>query len=111
MLDSIMECIPGVSAKARYRASSSLRSFPQIILVESVAQLAGVAALRPEGGGGFIASVDNAVFGPPPGLSDTILLTARIVKSFGRLSLVEGSAESDGKRLLDVTLTIGAGRP
>jgi 3-hydroxyacyl-[acyl-carrier-protein] dehydratase len=109
MLDRVIDHKPGQSAKARYRTSASLRGFPQILLVESVAQLAGIAAVENEGEGGFLATVDQAVFGRPPLLGETMEVTATIIKSFGRLCMVQGTVEADGEQLLDVRLTLGIG--
>lgn len=109
MLDRVLELKPGVSARARYRTSGSLQAFPQILLVEAVAQLSGIAAVERQGEGGFLASVDRADFGPPPRLGETLEVTARIIKSFGRLRLVEGQVTVADEALLSVTLTLGIG--
>lgn len=109
MLDRILEQQPGVCARARYRTSSSLQDFPQILLVEAVAQLSGIAAVEQQGEGGFLATVDQASFGRAPQLGETLEVAARIVKAFGRLCLVEGSVRVEGEELLNVTLTLGIG--
>ena len=109
MLDRILEHLPGSSARARYRTSASLQQFPQVLLVEAVAQLSGVAAVQQEGEGGFLAAVEQARFGRPPQLGETLDVSARIVKSFGRLCLVEGQVMVAGEELLSVTLTLGIG--
>lgn len=109
MLDRVLGQQPGVSATARYRTSGSLQAFPQILLVEVVAQLSGIAAVERQGEGGFLASVDQARFGRAPRLGETLEVSARIIKSFGRLCLVEGQVVVDHEELLKVTLTLGIG--
>ncbi len=79
------------------------------MLVEAVAQLAGIAAIEKEGEGGFLAMVDQAVFGRPPCIGDTLDVFVRIIRSFGRLRQVEGHVTVDGMNLLDITLSIGIG--
>ena len=109
MLDRLLEHLPGQSARAYYRTSVSLRAFPQVLLVESVAQLAGIAAVEKEGEGGFLAAIDRAEFGLPVQLGDTLEVSAKIVKSFGRLCMVEGDVLASGVKLLNVSLTLGIG--
>ena len=109
MLDRVLGQQPGVSATARYRTCGSLQAFPQILLVEVVAQLSGIAAVERQGEGGFLASVDQARFGRAPRLGETLEVSARIIKSFGRLCLVEGQVVVDHEELLKVTLTLGIG--
>ena len=109
MLDRVLEQQPGISARARYRTSASLQAFPQTLLVEAVAQLSGIAAMEQKGEGGFLATVDKACFGRVPQLGDTLEVSARIIKSFGRLRLVEGQVMVEGEELLSVTLTLGIG--
>jgi len=109
MLDRVLEQQPGVSARARYRTSASLQVFPQILLVEAVAQLSGIAAVERQGEGGFLAAIDQACFGRAPQLGETLEVSARIIKSFGRLHLVEGQVLVEDEELLNVTLTLGTG--
>ena len=109
MLDRVLEQQPGSFARARYRTSAALQAFPQTLLVEAVAQLSGIAAVEQQGEGGFLAAVDQARFGRAPQLGETLEVTARIIKSFGRLCLVEGQVLVGDEELLHVTLTLGIG--
>lgn len=109
MLDRVLEQQPGSFARARYRISASLQAYPQILLVEAVAQLSGIAAAGQQGEGGFLAAVDQARFGRAPQLGETLDVLARIIKSFGRLHLVEGQVLVGEEELLSVTLTLGIG--
>ncbi|MGE0156090.1 MAG: 3-hydroxyacyl-ACP dehydratase FabZ family protein [Geobacter sp.] len=109
MLDRVLEQQPGSFARARYRTSAALRSMPQVLLVEAVAQLSGVAAVERQGDGGFLATIDRASFGRPPLLGETLEVEARVVKAFGRLCLMEGRVTVADEELLNVTLTLGIG--
>jgi 3-hydroxyacyl-[acyl-carrier-protein] dehydratase len=109
LLDRVVELEPGVRAVAVTTVSAS-RAFPQVLLVESVAQLAGIATIRQDEEGGFLAAIDQAEFGRAPLVGDVLSLTVRVVKAFGRLFMVEGEVSCGENRLLKVQLTLGAGR-
>ncbi len=80
-----------------------------MFLIESMAQLAGIAVAREKGEGGFLASVDHAEFFGGVNAGDRIIVSVRIVKSFGRLHLCEGEANVDGRRVASARLTLGVG--
>ncbi len=109
MLDRVVELEPGVRAVAQTTISAS-RALPQVLLVESVAQLAGIVTIQQEGGGGFLAAIDQAEFSRLPQIGDLLTVTARVIKSFGRLFLIEGEVSCDEHQLLRVRLTLGAGQ-
>ncbi len=109
LLDRVLELEPGVRATARTTVSAS-REFPQVLLVESVAQLAGIATIQQEGEGGFLAAIDRAEFGRGALIGDVLTITARVLKAFGRLFLVEGEVSCGEIHLLKVQLTLGVGR-
>jgi 3-hydroxyacyl-[acyl-carrier-protein] dehydratase len=109
MLDRIVAWEPGASARAVTRAGRFVPSFPQMLLVECVAQLAGIATAIDEGELGFLAAVDRASFSGTVATGETLEVSARVVKSFGRLYLVEGEVKADGRRVLEVALTMGTG--
>jgi 3-hydroxyacyl-[acyl-carrier-protein] dehydratase len=79
------------------------------LLAEAIAQLGGIAAGREEGGGGILAAIDRAEFQGTVAAGDSIEITVRIVKSFGRLHLVEGEAFRDGVKLASATVTLKVG--
>lgn len=83
--------------------------FPQILLIEAVAQLAGVLTIQQEGEGGFLAAIDRAEFGRQPQVGDEFTVTARLLKSFGRLFLVEGEVSCGEDVLLRAQLALGVG--
>lgn len=80
------------------------------MLVECVAQLAGILTIKEQGEGGFLASIDQAEFSGTPGPGDLLTISARVVKAFGRLFMVEGEVLRENARLLSVRLTLGVGR-
>lgn len=108
LLDRIVGLEPGEHGTA-VSAVTSNHGFPQMLLVECVAQLAGCVVARHEGEGGFLASIDHAEFSSLPLAGDTLAITARVIKSFGRLFMIEGNVRSDSEQLLSVQLTLGVG--
>lgn len=110
MLDRLLSLEPGVDGCAVRRVTATQGAFQQVLLVECVAQLAGIVAIREEGEGGFLASIDQAEFTGSACEGDSLLITARILKSFGRLILVSGEVTCDGRLLLQAQMTLGVGR-
>ena len=108
LLDRVVELEPGARAVALTTVSAA-RAFPQVLLVESVAQLAGIATIQQDGEGGFLAAIDQAEFSRAPLIGDVLTVTARVLKAFGRLFLVEGEVSCGEDPLLKVRLTLGAG--
>lgn len=109
MLDRIVELEPGVRATARTNVSVDAL-FPQILLVECVAQLAGIVTIQEQGEEGFLAAIDGAEFSAAPAPGASLMISARVVKAFGRLFLVEGDVSCGSDRLLSTRLTLGVGR-
>ena len=117
LLDRIHELERGVQAVARTAVTIN-RRFSQILLVECVAQLAGIV-VAPEQGegefegkgeGGFLASIDHAEFSGLPAVGDVLSISAKVLKSFGRLFLIEGNVVIGTDKLLAVQLTLGVGK-
>ena len=108
MLDRIVAVTPGQTASAITLVSRFGPEMPQTLLVECVAQLAGVAVGQP-GEGGFLAAVDRAEFGGVARCGDTLDISVTVVKSFGRLHLMEGRVACGDAVLLTVALTLGTG--
>lgn len=104
-----MELDPGVWAAARSTVSASA-AFPQVLLIETVAQLAGMVTNQQDGEGGFLAAIDRAEFSGMAAAGDVLTVTARVLKSFGRLFMVEGEVSCGEESLLKVQLTLGVGR-
>ncbi|MFH1027592.1 MAG: hypothetical protein V1791_06280 [Pseudomonadota bacterium] len=89
---------------------TALHGFPQVLLVECVAQLAGILTISEEGEGGFLAAIDRAEFSGTALAGDVLTVSAIVIKSFGRLFMVEGRVVCDERALLTVQLTLGVGR-
>ena len=109
LLDRIIELEQGARAVARTCVTAS-RGFPRILMIECVAQLAGIVVAQEDGEGGFLASIDHAEFSAPGPAGDLLTVSARVIKSFGRLFMVDGTVVSGSDRLLSVQLTLGVGK-
>jgi len=111
MLDRILVLEPGVHGCAEKLVNGIMDCLPQMLLIECVAQLAGIVAGQQEGTEGFLASIGRAEFSAVSARAgDRLIVTARILKSFGRLCLVEGNVECNGNRLVEAQISIGIGR-
>jgi len=109
LIDRITEVIPGVSACAIKQVSNAVEAFPQIMLIECIAQLAGIAANHEQGEGGFLATIDNAVFDGQILPGDSLEIRTEVIKSFGRLCLIKGEVRCNSIKLVDATMTLGIG--
>lgn len=109
-LDRITTREQGGGAEAILLVSADVSFFPPMILLEAMAQLAGVAAAGQEGEGGFLAAVEHAEITAPPLPGDRLLVSASILKSFGRLHLVEGYVRRGDALLAKAKLTLGIGQ-
>ena len=109
MLDRLLTLVPGVSGTAARRITNSGGELPQVLLVECIAQMAGIVAIREQGEGGFLASIDQAEFSGTAHEGDSLVITAQILKSFGRLMLISGEVACDGRILLKAHMTLGVG--
>jgi 3-hydroxyacyl-[acyl-carrier-protein] dehydratase len=109
LLDRIIELEHGSTARAMTGVTAS-RAFPQILMVEAVAQLAGIVVAQEEDEGGFIASIDHAVFSGAASVGDILTVSARVIKAFGRLFMIEGNVANGAEQLLSVQLTLGVGK-
>ncbi|MBI1921155.1 MAG: hydroxymyristoyl-ACP dehydratase [Geobacter sp.] len=108
-LDRIVCREQGCKAEAVALVSAGVSFFPPMILLEAMAQLAGVAAAEREGEGGFLAAVEHAEITAPPQPGDRLQVSVSIIKSFGRLHLVEGVVRRGDTLLATAKLTLGVG--
>ncbi len=109
LLERILSLECGVQATALKNVTGQ-GCFPQVLLVECVAQLAGIMTISEEGEGGFLAAIDGAEFFGTPQAGDVLTISATVVKSFGRLFMVKGEIVCGERALLTVQLTLGVGR-
>jgi 3-hydroxyacyl-[acyl-carrier-protein] dehydratase len=110
LLDRIIELESGSRAVAR-TGVTAVRGFSRILMIESVAQLAGIVVAQTDGAGGFLASIDHAEFLAPAAVGDILTVSAQVIKSFGRLFMIDGTVSSGADRFLSVQLTLGVGKP
>jgi 3-hydroxyacyl-[acyl-carrier-protein] dehydratase len=109
LLNRIIELEHGSRAIATTAVTAN-QSFPQILMVEAVAQLAGIVVAQEEDEGGFIASIDHAVFSVAASVGDILTVSARVIKAFGRLYMIEGNVARGEEQFLFVQLTLGVGK-
>ena len=109
LIDRVTSREPGVAATGIKVIPAEGGPFPVFLLVESIAQLGGIAAATGEGEGGFLAAIDHAGFSREVRQGDCVEIKVRIAKSFGRLFLLEGEAFVDGERIAEARLTLGIG--
>jgi 3-hydroxyacyl-[acyl-carrier-protein] dehydratase len=109
-LDRVTCLEPGFSAEAVALITYIPVSSP-VLLVEAMAQLAGVVAIEREGEIGSLAAIDRAEFLGPVAPGDSLFIAVRVVKRFGRLILCEGEIAVAGRTVATATLTLGVGTP
>ncbi len=109
-IDRVTHLDPGVCAKAVALVTYT-PVFSSVLLVEAMAQLAGVVAIEQEGEIGSLAAIDRAEFLAPVSPGDRLNIQVRIVKRFGRLILCEGEIAVAGRTVATATLTLGVGAP
>ncbi len=108
-IDRVLSLDRGCRAEGLKVVTHDPAGYSPVFLVESIAQLAGIAVAGQKNEGGFLASVDHAEFTGAVREGDRIVISIRVVKSFGRLHLCEGEAMVDGKRIAAAKLTLGIG--
>ena len=109
LLDRILSREPGVSASALRQGTGNEQFFTPFLLVEGLAQLAGVATICEEGERGFLAAINHADFLSPHQAGDTLYFAVTVVKAFGRLFMLEGTVSAGDKLLVTASLTVGVG--
>ncbi len=109
LIDRVLSRKAGGGATGIHCVTTDPGGHSEVLLVESMAQLGGIAAADREGEGGFLAAIDRARFHRRVRAGDRVIISVRIVKSFGRLYLLEGEAHVDGELVADAALTLGIG--
>ena len=110
-LDRIISLEPGRAASASKRLSVGEEGWPPVFMVETIAQLGGIAAAdAEEGGGGILAAIDRAEFIDLPRVGDSLTISVTIIKSFGPLHLVEGEVSAEDRTLARATVTLKVGK-
>jgi len=110
LLDRLVEVVTGDRATAVVSVTIGTICFPEVLFIEAMAQLGGIVAGHEEGEGGFLAAIDHAEIHGSASAGDMLLVSVRVLKSFGRLHLLEGEVREVERLLASATLTIGMGR-
>jgi 3-hydroxyacyl-[acyl-carrier-protein] dehydratase len=108
-IDRVLSRESGVCASAEFVVPVGCGYFPPLLLVESMAQLGGIAAGQRQGEGGVLAALRQVEL---PGSVDPGVLYSvysRVVKRFGQLVLIEGEVREADQTIARATLTIGLG--
>ncbi|MHC1696998.1 MAG: 3-hydroxyacyl-ACP dehydratase FabZ family protein [Geobacteraceae bacterium] len=108
-IDRVTSREPGTGATGIKCVTYQPGGFPQVFLLEAMAQLGGIAAATEKGEGGFLASIDHAEFSREVRAGDRLVVSVHIVKSFGRLFLLEGEVSVEGDKIATAQLTLGVG--
>ena len=109
-IDRITALEPGVSASGELMVTAGCQPFPPVLLLEAMAQLGGIAAGQEEGAGGVLAAIDRGELPAAVVAGARLLVSARIVKSFGTLHLVGGEVRTDGTVIASATITLAVAR-
>ena len=86
---------------------------PGVLIMEALAQTAGVLELSKEGNQGklvFYAGMDKVKFKKQVVPGDQLVMTAKFVKLRGSIAVVEAKAEVNGKLAASGTLTFALGK-
>ena len=108
-MDRIIELDPGKTARGIVAVSAGTCRFPDLLMVEAMAQLGGIAAGHGPGEGGFLAAINQAEFTGSAAGGDTLEVSVQVVKSFGNLHMLEGTVTRGGSPLARAGLTLAVG--
>lgn len=108
-LDWLLSLEPGVSASGIKAITREWEGFPPVLLLEGMAQLAGIAAGQKEGERGVLAAIQGGRMPTAVEPGATVLLSVRILKTFGGLFLVEGEARVAEEVVASAALTLAVG--
>jgi len=118
LVDEILELVPGVSAHARWTVRPDMPFFaghfpgnpitPGVLIVESLAQTAGLAAMSaPEHAGrlALFAGIEKVRFRRPVRPGETLDLAMRMTRQRGPMGWAEGEARVDGELACSASLS------
>lgn len=104
LLDRIVVLEPGRRAVASKTVSHAdpfvdgRGRWPQALLAEMLAQVAGLAAGGDDGGVAFVARLDRFRCRGTAAAGDVLVATARVVRRFGAGALVRGTVRAGSRR-------------
>jgi 3-hydroxyacyl-[acyl-carrier-protein] dehydratase len=115
LVDAIVERVPGRRAAARRLVSAGdplLRDATELgglLLVEAMAQCAGIAAAGDDGVSGMLAAIDGFRVHAPVVAGDSLLIEACIVKRMGTMVKAKATAlvGGDVRAECDLVLRLG----
>jgi 3-hydroxyacyl-[acyl-carrier-protein] dehydratase len=117
LVDRIVELQPGVSAKGIKNVTINEPFFqghfpgqpimPGVLVIEAMAQVAGVMAFRSgvEGGSVYFMSIDNAKFRRPIVPGDQVMMEIKVLKRRGNVWKFSGTATVEGKLVSEAEFT------
>lgn len=108
-LDRVLAREAGASATGEFLVPVGAGQFPPVLLLESMAQLTGVAAGQRPGEGGVLAAVGKAEL--PVRVHPGALLTvqSKVVRSFGNLVVAQAEVRHAETVVATATLTLAIG--
>ena len=108
-IDRVLSRESGICATGEFATPVGCGYFPPLLLVESMAQLGGVAAGQRKGEGGVLAALGQVELPESIDPGGKLTIYSRVVKRFGQLVLIEGEVREADRTIARATLTIGLG--
>ena len=108
-IDRVLARESGISATGEFTVPAGCGYFPPLLLVESMAQLGGIAAGQRQGEGGVLAALGRVQLPRSVGSGAVLRVRSQVVKVFGALVLIEGEVRTAGKIIASATLTLALG--
>ena len=108
-IDRVLSRESGVSATGEFGVPVGGGYFPPLLLVESMAQLAGIAAGQRPGEGGVLAALGRVELPATVVAGVRYTVHSKVIKIFGRLVMVEGEVRESDRVIATATLTLGIG--
>ncbi len=118
LVDEILELVPGLSARARWTLRAEMPFFaghfpgnpitPGVLIVESLAQTAGLAAMSvPENTGrlALFAGIEKVRFRRPVRPGETLELSMQMTRQRGPIGWADGDARVDGELACSASLS------
>ena len=118
LVDRIVECIPGQSARGIKCVTANepffqghfpgFKVMPGVLIIEALAQVGAVAMLSAaewKGHTAYLAGIDNAKFRRTVVPGDVLTLETKVVKCKGPMGISEAVATVDGKVAAQARLT------
>jgi 3-hydroxyacyl-[acyl-carrier-protein] dehydratase len=108
-VDRVLTRESGVSASGEFVVPAGCGYFPPLLMVESMAQLGGIAAGQREGEGGVLAALGQVELPASVAPGTSFSISVRVIRRFGPLVMIAGEVQEAGRTVARATLTIGLG--